>query len=60
MPELSGKPRGEKMTGRESQEDNDLFFVCALLEYVARQTRNLRKDIVNALGRDAPSRIIWK
>jgi hypothetical protein len=41
------------MTGLEPQEDNDLFFVCALIEYIARQTRNLRKDIVNALGRDA-------
>jgi hypothetical protein len=41
------------MTGREAQADNDLFFVCALIEYTARQTRNLRKDIVNALGYDA-------
>ncbi|GHT90806.1 hypothetical protein AGMMS49545_05340 [Betaproteobacteria bacterium] len=38
--------------GYEPQEDNDLFFVCALIEFIARQTKNLRKDIVNALGRD--------
>jgi hypothetical protein len=40
------------LTGYEPPEDNDLFFVCALIEYIARQTRNLRKDIVNTLGRD--------
>lgn len=39
------------MNGREDSKRNDLFFVCSLIEYVARQTKNERKVIVNALGR---------
>lgn len=37
--------------GREDQRMNDLFYLCGLIEYVARQTKNERKVIVNALGR---------
>lgn len=40
------------MNGREDSKLNDLFFVCSLVEYVARQTKNERKVIVNTLGRD--------
>lgn len=40
------------MTGREPKESNDIFFVCSLIEYVARQTKNHRSVVVNALGRD--------
>lgn len=39
------------MNGREDSKLNDLFFVCSLIEYVARQTKNERKTIVNTLGR---------
>lgn len=39
------------MNGREDSKRNDLFFVCSLIEYVARQTKNERKVVVNALGR---------
>lgn len=39
------------MTGRENQKDNDLFFTCSLIEYIARKTKNKRTDIVNALGK---------
>lgn len=39
------------MNGREDHKQNDLFFLCSLIEYVARQTKNERKTIVNALGR---------
>lgn len=39
------------MTGREPKEYNDLFFVCSLIEYIARKTKNERKLIVNAIGR---------
>ena len=28
-----------------------LFFICCLIEYIARQTKNLRSDVVNALGK---------
>lgn len=31
---------------------NDLFYVCSLIEYVARKTKNKRGTIVNALGKE--------
>lgn len=34
----------------ELQKDNDLFFVCSLIEYIARKTKNTKKYIVNKLG----------
>ena len=34
----------------ELQEDNDLFFTCSLIEYIARKTKNTKKEIVNKLG----------
>lgn len=37
--------------GRESQKDNDLFFTCSLVDYIARKTKNTRADVVNALGK---------
>jgi hypothetical protein len=30
---------------------NDLFYVCSLIEFTARQTKNKRAVIVNALGK---------
>ena len=39
------------MNGREDSKLNDLFFLCSLIEYVGRQTKNERKTVVNALGR---------
>lgn len=39
------------MTGREDQKENDLFFTCSLIEYMARKTKNHRDAIVNSLGR---------
>ena len=30
------------MTG-ESQKENDLFFTCSLIEYIARKTKNTKK-----------------
>lgn len=41
------------MNGREDRKQNDLFFICALIEYIGRQTKNERKVIVNAMGRKA-------
>ena len=41
------------MTGREPQKENDLFFTCSLIEYIARKTKNRCADVVNALGRPA-------
>lgn len=34
------------------KEKNDYFYVCSLIEFIARQTQNRRGVIVNALGRD--------
>lgn len=39
------------MTGREDKKANDLFFTCALVEYIARKTKNKPVDIVNFLGK---------
>lgn len=30
---------------------NDLFFVCSLIEYIARHTHNKHSTVVNAIGR---------
>ncbi len=38
-------------TGREPAKDNDLFFVCSLIDYIARKTKNTRAEVVNALGK---------
>ena len=33
-----------------AKERNDYFYVCALIEYIARETLNHRGDIVRAIG----------
>ena len=38
--------------GRETQEDNNLFYTCGLIDYISRKTKNVRVDVVNQLGRD--------
>ena len=45
------------MAGREDPKENDLFFTCSLIEYIARKTKNKRVDVVDALGREAIQRI---
>ncbi len=35
-----------------TDEENDIFYVCTLIEYIARATTNHRGDIVKALGID--------
>ena len=39
------------MMGREDAKENDLFFTCSLIDYIARKTNNRRSTIVNALGK---------
>lgn len=39
------------MIGREDKKENDLFFVCSLIDYIARKTKNERARVVNTLGR---------
>ena len=33
----------------ESKEENDLFYVCSLVEYIARKTKNTKKVIIEKL-----------
>lgn len=43
----------EKMdvcTARESREGNDAFYVCSLIEHIARRTQNRSSDVVRKLG----------
>lgn len=45
------------MTGRELKRHNDLFYLCALIEYIARETKNRNRVIVNALGEERLTKI---
>lgn len=40
------------MTGRESQQSNNLFYLCSLIDYIARKTHNTRSSVVDALGQE--------
>ncbi|MDR2145403.1 MAG: hypothetical protein LBE91_02950 [Tannerella sp.] len=40
------------MTGREDKNTNNLFFLCSLIEYIGRKTKNHRNVIVNAIGKE--------
>jgi len=40
------------MTGREDTITNNLFFLCSLIEYIGRKTKNHRNVIVNAMGKE--------
>ena len=46
------------MMGREPKLDNDIFFVCSLIEYIGRVTYNRRSDVVSALGKNVLSRYL--
>ena len=41
----------------EPQKENDLFFVCSLIEYIARKTMNTKKYIVEKLGKETIKKI---
>lgn len=45
------------MTGREDKKQNDLFFTCSLIEYIARKTKNKRAVVVNTLGKTLVAKI---
>lgn len=34
------------------KEKNDFFYVCLLIEYIARQTKNRRRVVTRALGKE--------
>lgn len=40
------------MIGREDKVANNLFFLCSLIEYIGRETKNHRNVIVNAIGKN--------
>ena len=41
----------------EPQKENDLFFVCSLIEYIARKTNNTKKYIVEKLEKEKIQKI---
>ena len=41
----------------EPQNENDLFFVCSLIEYIARKTKNTKKYVVEKLGKEIIQKI---
>ncbi len=45
------------MTGRENKKENDLFFVCSLIDYISRKTTNKRFYVVNCLGKSRIEKI---
>lgn len=45
------------MIGRENPKENDLFFTCSLIDYIARKTKNKRSFVVNCLGEELVSKI---
>ena len=42
-----------------AKERNDYFYVCALIEYIARETRNHRGDIVQAIGKKGIEKLLY-
>lgn len=45
------------MIGREDQKENNLFFTCSLITYIARKTKNKSSAVVNMLGKDSVRKI---
>lgn len=43
--------------GREHAKENDLFFTCSLIDYIARKTQNKRVDAVDRLGENRLEKI---
>ena len=41
-----------------NKERNDFFYVCALIEYIARKTLNHRGDIVKKIGNDGVRKLL--
>lgn len=45
------------ITGREDPKENDLFFTCSLIDYIARKTKNKRSYVANSLGKTSIAKI---
>ena len=46
-----------KQEVRERTKENDLFYTCGLIDYIARKTKNTRSDVVNKLGKERLKKI---
>ena len=46
-----------KMITVMKQKQNDLFYTCSLIDYIAKKTKNVRADIVNQLGKERIEKI---
>lgn len=46
-----------KQEAREKAKENDLFYTCGLIDYIARKTKNTRSDVVNKLGKERLEKI---
>ena len=44
--------------GREDKLENDLFFVCSVIEHIGRSTKNKRGDVVKKLGEEEIARLL--
>ena len=44
--------------GREDRLENDLFFVCSVIEYIGRTTKNKRGGVALKLGKAEISRLL--
>lgn len=41
------------------KQKNDFFYVCSLIEYIARRTKNKRGVVVNALGENGVKKQLY-
>ena len=41
-----------------AKERNDYFYVCALIEYISRATRNHRGDVVRTIGKKGIEKLL--
>ena len=41
----------------EEKKENDLFFTCGLINYIARKSQNRRIYVINKLGRERIEKI---
>ena len=46
------------MDGREEKRENDLFFVCSVIEYIGRKTKNRRGAVVQKLSEKEIARLL--
>lgn len=42
------------------KERNDYFYVCALIEYIARETQNHRGGIVKQIGKEGLEKFLYE